>query len=240
MKRPKSKVSNVVIAEDDEIVANLLAAQIESLDCVTRVAASGRELFALLAKQRTDLLLLDLTLPDEDGLVLARQIKARAPNLPIIVLTARVSEDDRLTALEIGVDDYMLKNIGTRELLLRVRNALGRTQLATGSTRRSAVSELRFGEWLLELDARRLTNADGREVALTKGEFDLLAALAKSPNRVRTRGQLLDELSQGLDPPSDRMIDAFVSRIRSKMGDRSVIATITGVGYRFDAGGNPR
>ena len=177
--------------------------------------------------------MLDLGLPDEDGLVLARQIKSRAPQLPIIVLTARVSDEDRFAALEIGVDDYMLKNVGTRELLLRVRNALGRAELGGENVARGAPSHLRFGSWALDLDARRLSDDDGSEVDLTRGEFDLLAALAKSP-RVRTRGQLLDELSRGLEPPSERMIDAFVSRVRAKIGDRSIITTVTGIGYRFN------
>ncbi len=232
--RTTPATSSVAIAEDDEIVANLLAAQIESIDCVATIATSGKELLALLERDPVDLVMLDLGLPDEDGLVLARQIKSRAPLLPVIVLTARASDEDRIAALEIGVDDYMLKNVGTRELLLRVRNALDRAGPTGGSGPRNAVSHLRFGDWLLDLDARRLTNSEGAETGLTRGEFDLLAALAKSPNRVRTRSQLLDELSRGSEPPADRMIDAFVSRVRAKMGDRRIITTITGIGYRFN------
>ena len=223
----------VLIVEDDEMVQSLLAAYLEDEGFAVSCALTGGEMWAVLNRETVHLILLDLTLPDEDGLVLARQVRARS-TVPIIVLTARRGQDDRLAALDIGADDYMTKPFDPRELILRIRNLLGRSG---GDA--LEVSVLRFEGWVLDVAGRSLTAPDGRDVALTPGEFNLLAALAKAANRVLSRSFLLDAVSQGADIPSDRMIDVYVSRLRRKIeanpGKPRLIVTIPGHGYKLAA-----
>jgi two-component system, OmpR family, response regulator len=225
--------TRVLIVEDDEMVQSLLAAFLENEGFAVSCALTGGEMFAVLSRETVHLILLDLMLPDEDGLVLARQVRARS-TVPIIVLTARRGRDDRLAALDIGADDYMTKPFDPRELVLRIRNLLGR---AGGDA--LEVSVLGFEGWVLDVAGRSLSAPDGRDVALTPGEFNLLAALAKASNRVLSRGFLLDAISQDEDVPSDRMIDVYVSRLRRKIektpGKPRLIVTIPGHGYKLAA-----
>ena len=215
------------------MVQSLLAAYLEDEGFAVSCALTGGEMRAVLNREAIHLILLDLTLPDEDGLVLARQVRARS-TVPIIVLTARRGQDDRLAALDIGADDYMTKPFDPRELILRIRNLLGRSG---GDA--LEVSVLRFEGWVLDVAGRSLAAPDGRDVALTPGEFNLLAALAKAANRVLSRGFLLDAVSQDADLPSDRMIDVYVSRLRRKIeanpGKPRLIVTIPGHGYKLAA-----
>jgi len=230
---------HLLIVEDDELVQSLLAAYLQSADFKVSLAGSGKEMLACLDSESIDLILLDLGLPDEDGLVLARQVRART-STPIVVLTARKEQKDRLTALEIGADDYLTKPFDPEELVLRVRNMLGRAD-GTGGEGPTVPNQgiYRFDDWTLDIGGHSLTNSGGEKVALTRAEFNLLAALARAPNRVLGRDFLLDAVSQDADAPTDRLIDVLVSRVRKKIERDSkkprIITTVVGCGYKFSA-----
>jgi len=219
------------------MVQSLLAAVLANEGFRVSLAATGKQMLACVDSEPVDLVLLDLGLPDEDGLVLARQLRARS-SLPIVVLTARKDQQDRLTALEIGADDYLTKPFDPAELVLRLRNLLGRAE-GGGEVARPRIEVFRFAGWTLDAGAHTLTAADGRTVPLTRAEFNLLAALARAPNRVLSRAFLLDAVSQDASAPTDRLIDVLVSRVRKKIeADPKrprIITTVVGSGYKFSA-----
>lgn len=217
----------------------LLAAYLQKEGFKVSLAASGKEMLAILDTEPIQLILLDLGLPDEDGLTLARQIRARS-TLPIIVLTARKHRDDRLAALDLGADDYVTKPCDPQELALRARNLLSRAKASDSLTEFGQTAEMaRFEGWVVNFTARTLVAPDGQEVHLTRSEYNLLAALVRAPNRILTRDHLLDAVSRQGDPPSDRMIDVLVSRLRRKIErdpkKPKLIVTVVGFGYKFSA-----
>ena len=186
------------------------------------LAATGKEMLACIDSEAIDLVLLDLGLPDEDGLVLARQVRARS-SLPIIVVTARKDQKDRLAALEIGADDYLTKPFNPKELVLRVRNLLSRSEKgAIDDALRERTEVFKFDGWTLDAGGHSLTGLDKNKVPLTRAEFNLL-----------------DAVSQDADAPTDRLIDVLVSRIRKKIENNSkkpeIITTVVGCGYKFSA-----
>ena len=206
------------------------------------LAATGKEMLAGIDSEAIDLVLLDLGLPDEDGLVLARQVRARS-SLPIIVVTARKEQKDRLAALEIGADDYLTKPFDPEELTLRVRNILGRAGDGSNTNAEEALRErtevFKFLGWTLDAGGHSLTGPDGDKVTLTRAEFNLLTSLARAPNRVLSRDYLLDAVSQDADAPTDRLIDILISRVRKKIEPNpkkpEIITTVVGCGYKFSA-----
>ena len=206
------------------------------------LAATGKEMLAYIDSEAIDLVLLDLGLPDEDGLVLARQVRARS-SLPIIVVTARKEQKDRLAALEIGADDYLTKPFDPEELTLRVRNILGRAGDGSNTNAEEALRErtevFKFLGWTLDAGGHSLTGPDGDKVTLTRAEFNLLTSLARAPNRVLSRDYLLDAVSQDADAPTDRLIDILISRVRKKIEPNpkkpEIITTVVGGGYKFSA-----
>ena len=226
------KNSHLLVVEDDEMMQSLLSAYLEHEGYDVTGVITGKEMFAVLNKRQVNLILLDLGLPDEDGLALARKIRARS-SIPIIIITARQNIDDRLSGLDIGADDFLTKPFDPRELVLRVGNVLKRASDTRGDT-----PQVRsFDGWLLDLSSRTLTAPDGSDVHLTGGEFNLIAALANAPNRVLSRDHLLDAVTHDDEPPSDRMIDVFVSRLRKKIEKDPrkpvYIVTVPGHGYKF-------
>ena len=229
------RAQHLLIVEDDEFIQALLAAYLEKEGFRLSLAASGKEMLAILGAETIDLILLDLGLPDEDGLALCRQVRARS-GIPIIVVTARKGRADKITALEMGADDYLTKPFDPEELMLRARNLLRR-----GGGRDGAVKPdlIRFGGWLLDIAGHDLKDPAGGPVALTGAEFNLLAALAKAPGRVLGRGVLLDAIATDNEAPADRVIDVLISRLRKKIEPDpkrpSIIVTITGAGYKFNA-----
>ena len=206
------------------------------------LAATGKEMLACIDSEAIDLVLLDLGLPDEDGLVLARQVRARS-SLPITVVTARKEQKDRLAALEIGADDYLTKPFDPEELTLRVRNILGRAGDGSNTNAEEALRErtevFKFLGWTLDAGGHSLTGPDGDKVTLTRAEFNLLTSLARAPNRVLSRDYLLDAVSQDADAPTDRLIDILISRVRKKIEPNpkkpEIITTVVGCGYKFSA-----
>lgn len=230
---------HLLIVEDDELVQSLLAAYLENEGFTVSLAATGKEMLACIDSEATDLVLLDLGLPDEDGLVLARQVRARS-SVPIIVVTARKEKQDRLAALEIGADDYLTKPFDPEELVLRVRNVLSRCGPADSRERlRERTEVFRFDGWTLDAGGHNLLDPGGDKVPLTRAELNLLAALARAPNRVLSRDHLLDAVSQDAEAATDRLIDVLVSRVRKKIEqdpkNPRIITTVVGCGYKFSA-----
>ena len=226
--------NHLLIVDDDELVQSLLAAYMKGEGYKVSYAGTGKEMMATLNTENIDLILLDLGLPDEDGLTLTRQIRARS-SIPIIVITQRQSREDRLTALELGADDYLTKPFDPEELVLRVHNILDRAKNGGGGRRQANVIEC--GGWKIDAGARSVTGPMGQDITLTNAEFNLLAALAKAPNRVRSRDYRLDAVSRSDDAPSDRLIDVLISRVRKKIEDEpknpKIIITVAGSGYKF-------
>jgi two-component system OmpR family response regulator len=233
-----SSTAHILFVEDDEEIRTMVADFLGSNGFRVSVARDGREMDRVLDVSRIDLLILDIMLPGEDGLSLCRRVRAGG-NLPVIMLTARGSEIERVVGLEIGADDYLAKPFSTHELLARIRAVLRRTHAlgATPSAGRPAV--LTFAGWVLNLGARRLQSSDGIRVPLTGAEFDLLVAFCEHPNRVLTRDQLLDLTRGKASLPFDRSVDIQVSRLRRKIEsdprDPSLIQTVRAGGYIFTA-----
>ena len=230
--KSQNTVRHILVVEDDEMMQSLLSAYLDNEGYKVSGVGTGSDMLAFLDRNTVDLCLLDLTLPDEDGLTLARQVRARS-NLPIIIMTARTGMDDRLSGLDIGADDFMTKPFDPRELVLRVRNVLNRSDGGESDTNQV----IDFAGWRLDLSGHALSNPDGGDVPLTAGEFNLLSALALAPNRVLSRNHLLDAIAHNDDPPSDRMIDVFISRLRKKIEadpkHPQFIITVPGHGYKF-------
>ena len=183
---------------------------------------------------RIDLVVLDLMLPGEDGLSLCRALRAEL-NIPIIMLTAKSDEIDRVVGLELGADDYVAKPFGSRELIARIRAVLRRSLDRAETTNRS--KHYRFDRWRLDANARELLREDGVAIPLSTGEYDLLIVLIERPNRVLTREQLLDLAGRSSVDVLDRSIDTQISRLRKKLeidaADPKIVKTVWGGGYVF-------
>jgi two-component system, OmpR family, response regulator len=225
---------HVLVVEDDREIGRLVSRYLSSHGCRVSLAGDGREMDQVMAASRIDMIVLDLMLPGEDGLALCRRLRA-ASDLPIIMLTAKGDEVDRIIGLEMGADDYITKPFNPRELLARVRAVLRRTSL--GGEMPAGRGALCFGGWRLDLTLRQLISPDGSLVALTSAEFDLLQALCERPGRVLSRDRLLD-LTNGRSTGSfGRSIDVLVSRLRRKIEDDPhspvVIKTVRSGGYLF-------
>ena len=229
-----SERPHVLIVDDDREIRGLLAQYLEKHDFRTTAVADGKEMRRVLDRTHTDLLVLDLMLPGEDGLTLCRELRSRS-QLPIIMLTARGEDVDRIVGLELGADDYVAKPFNPRELLGRIKAVLRRAAHAPRDPSPETVRGFSFGGWRLDTVTRTLRNSDGREVALSGAEYRLLAVLLGAGNRVLTRAQLT-ELLRGRDAdPFDRSIDVRVSRLRQILGDDArapqIIKTVYGEGY---------
>jgi len=229
---------HILFVEDDADIRALVADFLARNDYRVSVARDARELDRLLEVSRADLLILDIMLPREDGLSLCRRIRAKS-SVPIIMLTARGSEIDRVVGLEMGADDYLTKPFSTNELLARIRALLRRASMSLRTTRDQRPAQLSFAGWRLDLGNRRLHSADGTAVPLTGGEFELLAAFCEHPQRVLTREQLLDLTRGRAAALFDRSIDIQVSRLRRKIEDNPkdpvLIQTVRSGGYIFTA-----
>jgi two-component system, OmpR family, response regulator RegX3 len=212
----------ILLVEDEDAIANPLAEGLrrEGFD-VTRVATGA----AALAAELPDLVLLDLRLPDGDGTEVCRQLRTRS-DVPIIVVTAKGEEVDRVVGLELGADDYVVKPFGFRELLARIRAVLRRTRRGAGEDR------VRAGSLDLDLRARRAT-LDGGELTLTPKEFALLALLASDPGAVISREHILREVWNTDWFGPTKTIDVHVASLRKKLGDPRWIETVRGVGLRL-------
>ncbi len=228
--------AHILFVEDDPDIRSMVADFLRSNGFRVSTARDGREMDRALAVSRIDLLILDVMLPGEDGLSLCRRLRAGS-DVPIIMLTARGSEIERVVGLEIGADDYLTKPFSTPELVARIKAILRRTQALPSASPSGRPSLLRFAGWLLNLGSRRLLAADGTRVPLTGAEFELLVAFCEHPNRILTRDQLLDLTRGRAQAPFDRSIDIQVSRLRRKIEDNprdpALIQTVRAGGYIF-------
>ena len=233
----KNKVS-ILVVDDDPKLRELLSRYLGQEGFAVATVGDAREMDAYLAQERVDLLVLDLMLPGEDGLSIARRLAADG-RFPIVMLSARGEDIDRIVGLEVGADDYLPKPFNPRELLARIRAVLRRRKGESWEVPGSG-EVLGFGDFRLDLTMRRLLQ-DGQEVELTAGDFALLEALARHPNRVLSRDRLVD-LIKGYDrSPYDRSIDVRVTRLRRKIEQDPAhpvfIRTIWGKGYMFTPSG---
>lgn len=230
--------TRVLIVEDDLMVQALLAAHLQNLDYDVSLASTGKEMLACIDSERINIILLDLGLPDEDGLTLTRQVRARS-DIPIIVLMVWQGKSDKIAALELGADDYLTKPFDPDELLLRRRNILDRSLSSNEVNNEKNSETYHFSGWVVDMKSREVESPDGENVIFTRAEFNLLVALIKAPNRVLNRSQLLDAISQDADSPTDRLIDVLISRIRKKIElnprKPELIITVQGCGYKFSA-----
>ena len=200
-------------------------------------ARDGREMWETLGNAPVDLILLDVMLPGQSGLDLTRALRART-RVPIIMVTARGDETDRIVGLELGADDYIPKPFSRPELLARIRAVLRRVQPVDESRMAGAVGDrILFAGWALDTRRRELTAPDGTAVDLSGGEYDMLLAFCEHPQRVLTRDQLLDLARNRVSDSIDRSVDVMVSRLRRKVeptdDSPAIIKTIRGAGYMF-------
>ncbi|MGO9803251.1 MAG: response regulator [Steroidobacteraceae bacterium] len=230
--------AHVLFVEDDPEIRGLVADFLGQSGFKVTVAQDGDEMNRVMASEAVDLLILDIMLPKEDGLSLCRRVRA-AGNLPVIMLTARGGEIDRVVGLEMGADDYLTKPFSSHELVARIRALLRRAQYVPPEAPDRRRSVLTFSDWRLDLVARRLYSHDGTRVPLTGGEFELLVAFCEHANKILTREQLLD-FTRGRAPAGiDRSVDIQVSRLRRKIEkdpkDPVLIQTVRSGGYLFTA-----
>ncbi|MFD0980317.1 response regulator [Tropicimonas aquimaris] len=226
----------VLIVEDDLTSLELMASYFEVEGFRVLRASNGDEMDVALRKANVDLLCLDIRLPGRDGLSLLRELR-RTSDIPVIVISSKTEDIDKIVALEIGADDYLDKPYNPRELLARANNILRRVARSVQPARDSSDQVLRFEGWALTPASRRLTAPDGSNVHLTRGEFELLLALLRHRGRVMQRDALLDALSGRERDPFDRTIDVLVGRLRKKIErdpkNPELIITVHGIGYVF-------
>jgi DNA-binding response OmpR family regulator len=229
--------SHILVVDDDPALRALLLEYLGDNDLRVTAVASGAEMMAVFDEQAIDLVLLDLRLPGENGMQLARQLRERAA-LPIVMLTATADEADRVMGLELGADDYVTKPFSPRELLARIRAVLRRYQVHSELPVRDAPRRAyRFAGWELNLRTRKLTAPDGSKLELSNGEFSLLVAFCSAPQRVLSRDQLLGLSRLHNAEVYDRSIDVQILRLRRKIeadaAHPALIVTERGAGYVF-------
>ena len=230
--------AHVLAIDDDPQVRQMIADYLGDNEIRVTTRDSGHELDELIERESFDLLILDLKLPGEDGMQIARRLRERW-DLPIIMLTGRKDEADRVMGLELGADDYLTKPFSPRELLARIRALLRRAKAReTVADGLAKIRAYRFAGWELNVRLRRLTSPAGKAMACTNSEFNLLVAFLSAPQRVLSREQLLDLSRLHNDEVYDRSIDVQVGRLRRKMeeeGAAPLIRTERGAGYVFTA-----
>jgi len=232
---------HVLIVDDDLRLRELLVRYLDQQGFDAFVAGDGRELDQQLKRHHADLIVLDLMLPGEDGLAICRRLRGQGVETPIIMLTAKGDEVDRIVGLEIGADDYLPKPGSPRELVARMRAVLRRAQHSAAPSSAAATlapsRRVAFGACHLDLDERRLFGAGGEEIDISAAEFDLLALFARHPNRPLNRDQIMEQAhNRGWDV-FDRSIDLRVMRLRRKIERNpdkpEVLKTVRNVGYVF-------
>jgi len=227
----------LLIVEDDPEISRLVADFMRREGFEVACAADGKEMDAVLQRLRPDILILDLMLPGEDGLSICRRMRA-ADSIPILMLTAKSDEVDRVVGLEMGADDYLVKPFGPRELLARVRAILRRSN---GTQAAPALRRYAFDRFIVDLDSRNveLTDVDSSPPQLTSAEFDLLGCFVLRPRRELTRDQILDWTRGRSAEPFDRTVDMLISRLRKKLDaaspESNLITTVRNGGYLFTA-----
>jgi two-component system phosphate regulon response regulator OmpR len=238
------KAAHIVVVDDEPDIREMLQEYLETQGFRVTAADGGETLREIMAAQHVDLVVLDITMPGEDGLSLARFLREKF-DLGIIMLTGASDVVDRIIGLEVGADDYLAKPVDLRELLARVKSVLrrmgARAAAASTSPAEKPGETIRFGKCTLDLGAHRLIDDSGAEVPITAMEFDLMRAFAERPNRVLSRDQLLELAHNRGWEPFDRSIDIRIARLRRKIevdpSEPSVLKTVRGAGYIFSPDG---
>lgn len=230
-------VDHILVVDDDRDIRELITDYLIKSGYRATAAANGREMRAVLSSSLVDLVVLDIMMPGDDGLTLCRQLRSDPrQNLPVLMLTARSEETDRILGLEMGADDYLIKPFVARELLARIKAILRRTRALPPNLHITGAGRIiAFGEWQLDTSARHLLHSDGVIVALSGAEYRLLRVFLDHPQRVLNRDQLLN-LTQGRDAELfERSIDLLVSRLRQRLREDArepaYIKTVRSEGY---------
>ena len=232
---------HILAIDDDPAMRELMSGYLASNDLQVTAVATGAEMAQTLSERVIDLVVLDLRLAGEDGMQLARRLRAES-EVPIIIVTGKKDEADRVMGLELGADDYLTKPFSPRELLARIRSVLRRSRLARELLPQKSMRNARgyrFLGWELNVGTRRLTSPEGERVGLSLGEFNLLHVFCAAPQRVLTRDQLLDLSRLNSAEVYDRSVDVQILRLRRKIepdpGRPQLIRTERGAGYVFSA-----
>lgn len=228
--------ARILVVEDEPQLRTLLRNMLELEGYAVSEAATGKQMLTVLENSRVSLVTLDLNLAGEDGLALAREVRARG-RTPIIMITAKATDIDKVVGLEIGADDYITKPFNVREVLARVRAVLRRSDSPGPMTKAAGQEKFAFGGCVLDSAMREFRTAEGERVELTSAEFNLLMIFATQPARVLSRDAIMDLLKGQEWSPLDRSIDTLVARLRRKIEQGaekpSLIKTVRGVGYIF-------
>jgi two-component system OmpR family response regulator len=230
---------HILVVDDDREIREMVAKHLQKNGLLASTANNGREMRAALEANAIDLIVLDIMMPGDDGLVLCRQLReSKHKSIPVVMLTARDDETDRIIGLEMGADDYVIKPFSARELLARIKAVIRRTRMLPPNLQITEASRLvSFGKWRLDTTARHLLDPNDTVVSLSGAEFRLLRVFLDHPQRVLSRDQLLN-LTQGRDAEHfDRSIDLLVSRLRQRLQDaareQAYIKTVRSEGYVF-------
>jgi two-component system OmpR family response regulator len=233
---PPTALAHILAVDDDPVIREAIVDYFGRHEFRVTAVADGRAMRAVLAQEVVDLVVLDLRLQTEDGMALARGVRDESA-IPIIMLTGRSEEADRVMGLELGADDYLTKPFSPRELLARIRAVLRRRRPEVQQGRPDGIRAYRFDGWELNLNTRRLKDRDGRAVALSNGEFGLLVVFLGAPHRMLTRDQLLDMSRLHGDDVYNRSVNTQVMRLRRKLESDAAppryIRTERGTGYIF-------
>lgn len=228
----------IFVVDDEPQILKVLKAYLEKAGYQVVTASEGNQALPIFQREKPDFLILDLNLPGMDGLDICKAVR-RDSDIPILMLTARVEEADRLIGLELGADDYVLKPFSPREIVMRVRTILRRTTAAPAAPDKKEL--IQAGDLLIDLDEHSVLLA-GRSIDLTPTEFDILVTLARQPKRVFSRLQIMEQAQGDAFEGYERTIDAHVKNIRIKLEPDPkkpiYIQTVFGLGYKFEAGGH--
>jgi two-component system, OmpR family, response regulator len=235
----ETTISHVLMVDDDPDICGAVREYLGQNDFRVTTVASGTQMLEVIAREALDLLLLDLRLAGEDGMHLAHTVR-QSSRVPIVMLTGRTDEADRIMGLELCADDYINKPFSLRELLARVRAVLRRARVEAVAPRRDeTLRAYRFSGWELNVRLHRLLSPQGERIEISRGEFSLLCAFLSSPQRILTRDQLLELSRLHSTEVYDRSIDVQILRLRRKIEadpvNPSLIRTERGAGYYFDA-----
>ncbi|HUX31654.1 MAG TPA: response regulator [Thiobacillus sp.] len=229
---------HILIVDDDAEIRSLLSNYLQKNGYRTTSVAEGKGMLAALDNERVDLIVLDLMLPGDDGLVLCRNLRVRS-DIPVIMLTARGEDMDRILGLEMGADDYLPKPFNPRELLARIKSILRRAKALPGNREIDVAARIDFAGWELDTISRQLVSPQGMVVPLSGSEYRLLQVFLNHPNRILSRDQLMELMRGRGTDPFERSIDVQVSRLRHRLADDAkepaIIKTVRGEGYILSA-----
>lgn len=230
--------ANILVVDDDVRVSRVIARDLTSAGYRVKTAANGEEMRRCIKVQQPDIVILDLQMPGEHGLELARKLRQDS-DVGIIIVTGTGDKVDEIVGLEGGADDYLTKPVEERALLARVRSVLRRVMSSTASSDTSDKSVAKFSDWILDFTAHELKSTAGEEIILTSFEFQLLATLVKNANRVLSRDQIMVSITGRDWVSNDRSVDVLMGKLRKKIErdphNPSMIKTIRGAGYKFTA-----